>query len=234
MLRNLSRQLFQRQDEDRRRIARELHDTTAQTLAAAAMALSRLEAEGARLDPPARALLAESRVHIEQSMRDIRALCYLLHPPLLDEAGLASALSWYANSFTKERGIRIELRLPNGMRRLPRNMETALFRIVEESLDNIKKHTKSQSAKVCIETTPDSVRVAVKDEGQGIDQETLEKVKSGEHTGIGIALMRERARQFGGRLEICSGLEGTSIRIVIPLPGGESHETGSHSGGRRP
>ncbi len=222
LLSHLSQELLHRNDEDRRKIARDLHDTTAQTLVAASMALSRLEAEGARLDPGIRALLAEGKTHVDQSLREIRALCYLLHPPLLDETGLASAVSWYANSFAKESGIRLELSLPDRMLRLPRKMEIAIFRIVQESLDNVRKHTKSSTAKVRIETTRDSLLAVVEDEGQGIDQHVLEKIRTGEHPGIGIAGIRERTKQLGGRLEICSGIKGTEIRIAVPLPGGES------------
>ncbi len=222
LLRNLSRELLLRHDEDRRRIAGELHDTTAQTLVAASMALSRLEAETARLDASARSLLAEGKSHLDQSLKELRALCYFLHPPLLDESGLASSLSWYASTFSKESGIQLELNLPDRMRRLPRKMETAIFRIAQEALDNVRKHTKSSVARVSIETTQGSLLVAVEDEGQGIDEETLEKIRVGAHLGIGIAGMRERAMQLGGSLEIWSGVKGTKIRMAIPLPGGES------------
>jgi signal transduction histidine kinase len=219
---NLSRGLLQRHDEERRRIAAELHDSTAQNLVAACMALSRLEAPGVQLNQEARSLLAELQSHIDRSLQEIRTLCYFLHPPLLDETGLGPALSWYAASFTRASGIRLDLDLSSGLKRLPRHVETALFRIVQESLANVQQHSNSRTARLSIETTPSGVQLTVSDRGDGIPGDTLEKINTGTHTGVGIASMRARAEQLGGRLEIHSSKRGTSIRTVIPLSGGES------------
>jgi signal transduction histidine kinase len=221
-LRNLSRRLLERHDEERRRISAELHASTAQNLVAACMALSRLEAQGAQLNRQTRTLLAELQSHIDRALQEIRTLCYFLHPPLLDEAGLKPALSWYADSFTRGSGIRLDLDLSSGLARLPRQVETALFRIVQESLANVQQHSNSRTARLSIETTRSGVQLAVSDQGGGIAGDTLEKINTGAHPGLGIASMRERAEQLGGRLEVHSSKQGTSIRTVIPLPGGES------------
>jgi signal transduction histidine kinase len=219
---NLSRRLLQRHDEERRRISAELHDSTAQNLVAACMALSRLEAPGVQLNQEARTLLAELQSHIDRSLQEIRTLCYFLHPPLLDEAGLQPALSWYADSFARGSGIRLDLDLSSSPRRLPRHVETALFRIAQESLANVQQHSNSRTARLSIETTPSGVQLTVSDRGDGIARDTLEKINTGTHPGLGIASMRERAEQLGGRLEIHSSKRGTSIRTVMPLSGGES------------
>jgi signal transduction histidine kinase len=218
----LSRGLLDRHDEERRRISAELHDSIAQNLVAACMTLSRLEAPGVQLNQEARTLLAEAQLHVDRSLQEIRTLCYSLNPPLLDEAGLQPALSWYADSFARKSGIRLDLDLSRGLKRLPRHVEAALFRIVQESLTNVQQHSNSRTARLSIETTSSKVELTVSDEGGGIPGDTLEKINAGNHPAVGIASMRERAEQLGGRLEIHSSKRGTSIRTVIPLSGGKS------------
>ncbi|MBI3867555.1 MAG: PAS domain S-box protein [Verrucomicrobia bacterium] len=205
--RRLLTQLLESEDEERRRIARELHDTTAQHLAAIQMNLSRLRQDaptgtGARL-------IADSYALAEQSVREIRTLTYLLHPPLLDELGLAGALTDYATGFSKRSGIRVDVDAEGYRERLPRGQELALFRVAQESLTNLRHHSGSATASIRLESDAEEVRLEVQDSGRGLPLDAAE--------GVGLRGMKERLRQIGGELEIESDAEGTTVLASVPV-----------------
>ncbi|NDB75338.1 MAG: sensor histidine kinase, partial [Verrucomicrobia bacterium] len=209
MLRQLSGHLMQAQDQERRRIARELHDNSGQTLAAIAVNLSRIE----NLVPDAplkvRNLVADTAAMAEQTSREIRTISYLLHPPLLEEAGLLSAIGWLANGFTQRSGIKTEVDAPVEFERLPADIEVTIFRIVQETLTNVARHSGSKTAFIKVTRQPGEIVLEVRDEGTGIPPEKLEKVHGNVSAlGVGVAGVWERVRQFGGALEINSNSRG--------------------------
>jgi PAS domain S-box-containing protein len=217
-LRLLSGRLLRLQDEERRRIARELHDSTAQSLATLVMNLSRLEKSLHALEPRIRNMASDSLALAEQSLREIRTLSYLLHPPLLDERGFASAVRWYVDGFSQRSKIRVYLDLPPELERLPREVETALFRVVQESLTNINRHSESPIARVRLVPGPTELTLEVSDEGRGIPLAALSGL-AGTMAGLGVGItgMSERVAQLGGRLEINSTSRGTTVRAILPL-----------------
>ena len=216
-LRELSARLIHAQDEERRRIARQLHETTAQDLVALKMNFAQLTRTDWASDA-GRALLAESIAVVERSLCEIRTLSYLLYPPLLDEAGLASALRWYVSGFTQRSGIRVELDVPDDLRRLAPETEGTLFRIVQESLINIHRHAGSATAAVRICTTLESLMLEVQDDGRGMPPVVLKRLANSHGAlGVGIAGMRERVSQLDGELQIESSDRGTTIRAIVPL-----------------
>ncbi|MBZ5596011.1 MAG: PAS domain S-box protein [Acidobacteriia bacterium] len=215
-LRQLSGRLLQLQDEERRRLARELHDGTAQTIAALGMNLDVVREAAAALDAPARRTLDESVALADQCIRELRTLSYILHPPMLDDRGLASALGGYVEGFAARSGIAVKLDLPPNLGRLPREVELMLFRIVQESLTNIHRHSGSRTATIRMARYPHDVVMEVRDQGNGIG--TLERDgEQGARVGVGIAGMRERVRQIGGRLKIRSRPGGSDVEVVVPL-----------------
>jgi len=215
-LAQLSGRLLEMQDEERRRIARELHDTTGQNLAALSINFSLLlSAPG--LDPGARETLEESIALTDACVREIRTMSYLLHPPLLDELGLESALRSYSEGYAERTGIGVDLELSPGMPRLPQAIEIALFRIVQEGLANIHRHSGSLTATLRLKHEPDRVELEIADQGCGLPAGILVgDVTSASRIGVGIAGMRERARQLGGRLTIGSSETGTTLHVVLP------------------
>jgi PAS domain S-box-containing protein len=217
-LRELSGRLLQTQDEERRRIARELHDGVGQLLAALKMNLSKLNREKRRLSPEAAQSMDENASLIEQASQEIRTMSHLLHPPLLDEVGLDSALRWYVDGFAERSKIQVALQLePDFGENLPRDLALALFRIVQESLTNVHRHSGSATARVSVTRTARQICLEVKDEGRGIPAEVHSMIASGQSSGVGLRGMRERVRQFGGRLEVHSGKEGTRVVTVLPI-----------------
>ncbi len=222
-LSQLSARLLHLQDEERRRIARELHDSTGQSLVALAMNLASINGSSS-LDPNVRQTLSDSLALAEQCSQEIRVLSYLLHPPMLDEAGLAGALRWYAAGFTQRSGIRVDLEMSPDLDRLPDEVEIALFRIVQESFANIHRHSNSPTAKVRIAVDSKEVMLEIADHGSGMSPTSsatsLDRTTA--KIGVGIAGMRERIRQLQGRLEISSNEQGTTVRAVVPLNGTDS------------
>jgi two-component system NarL family sensor kinase len=217
-MRTLTGRLMRAQDDERRRIAQMLHETTAQNLAGLKMLLARLNRTSDRLDDGERSALAESMSLAEQSMTEIRTLSYLLHPPFLDEAGLLSALRWYAAGFAERSGIEVDLDLPESFARLPRDTETALFRIVQESLINIHRHAGSRTARIRLRRDAETLVLEIHDRGHGIPSASLEQImRGGGVVGVGIAGMCERMEQLGGSLEITSGDHGTTVRARLQL-----------------
>jgi signal transduction histidine kinase len=213
----LTGRLLHLQDEERRRIARELHDSVGQTLAALSMNLASVAADIERLKKTA-GTITDSAALVKDMSTDIRTISYLLHPPLLDEAGLSSALSWYIQGFSERSKIEVQLEIPQDFGRLPRDLETAIFRVVQECLTNIHRHSESSVAKVRIIKNDERIRVEVADKGKGISPEKrLEVVTSGT-PGVGLRGMRERIRQLGGGLEIYSDGHGKGTQVVATLP----------------
>jgi signal transduction histidine kinase len=217
-MRTLTGRLMRAQDDERRRIAQMLHETTAQHLAALKMHLARLNRTVSHLNESDRGALAESISLAEQSITDVRTLSYLLHPPFLDETGLLPALRWYAAGFAERSGIAVHLELPETFERLPLDTETALFRIVQESLINIHHHAGSETARIRLQRDADSLVLEIEDRGHGIPNVSRPQITSGRGVvGVGISSMSERAKQLGGRLEITSGDHGTTVRARLPL-----------------
>jgi signal transduction histidine kinase len=216
-LRELSARLMQLQDDERRRIARELHDSVGQTLAALAMNLSVVRSDVERLSAIAVAL-NDSENLIRDMSSEVRTISHLLHPPLLDEAGLASALRWYVDGFAQRSKIKVDLDMPEDFGRLPSDMETAIFRVVQECLTNIHRHSESPWAKIRLRQRHDQVLVEIEDKGKGIPPEKREELTATGTPGVGIRGMRERLRQLGGTLEINSSGNGTTVVVKLPIP----------------
>lgn len=216
---DLTARLMQLQDEERRRIARELHDSAGQSLTALALNLSNLGTEIERLTKSAKTV-SDSVVIVNDMSRDIRTISYLLHPPLLDEAGLASALRWYIRGFTERSGIQVELELPEDFERLPRDVETAIFRLVQECLTNIHRHSESPTATISVVHANSEVRIEVRDQGKGIAPDKKLALLSAGTPGVGLRGMRERLRQLGGTMEINSAGDGSGTQVVVQLPVG--------------
>jgi PAS domain S-box-containing protein len=215
-LRQLSGRLLQMQDEERRRIARELHDSVGQLLAAISMNSSILERESSRLSPQGANALQENSELVSQINVEIRTISHLLHPPLLDEAGLGSALRWYVDGFSERSQIKASLELPGDLGRLSPELEISIFRIVQECLTNIHKHSGSPSAEVRILQHDGEVKLQIKDQGKGIPAEKESMLKSSDGTGVGFRGMRERLRQLGGVLDIESDANGTVVTAILP------------------
>ena len=209
--------LMKIQDEERRRIARELHDSAGQTLTVLGMSLAQLVQRAESIAPE----LAKDGKEIEgiaqQLSREIRTTSYLLHPPLLDELGLASALNWYVEGLAQRSGIAIKLEIADNVGRLPSDVELAIFRFVQECLTNIHRHSGSKTADIRMFVKAESLHVEVTDQGKGIPLERLAEIRSG-GSGVGIRGMQERLRQFGGEMSIESTGSGTSVTAVLPIP----------------
>jgi signal transduction histidine kinase len=215
-LHQLSRDLLRAQDYERRRIARELHDSTAQLLAALSINLSRLQEPG--LEPDRRRqVLSEAGELAAACSAEIRTVTCLLHPPLLDEVGLPSALQSYAQGFNQRTGIQVEIKIPPDFGRLNREMEAALFRIVQEGLANVHKHSGSQLAVVWLERNSLEIRLVLQDRGHGLQEVLRNQAKGFVRFGVGIIGMRERAEQLGGRLELTSNDIGARLTVTLPL-----------------
>jgi len=211
----LSTELLRLQDDERRRIGRELHDGMAQTVLAINLSLAQVRQSAQPLSDTSKRALDKARELLQQMSREIRTLSYLLHPPLLDDLGLVTALKEYVNGFSERSGIETSLELQPRFRRLPQIVETAFFRITQESLSNIQRHAGSKTAKVTLRDEPDFIVLEITDYGRGIS--TPENGHSSRPTrlGVGIPGMRERMAQLGGYLEIESNSNGTTVRARI-------------------
>jgi PAS domain S-box-containing protein len=216
-LHQLSAHLLQLQDEERRRLGRELHDSLAQSVMAVNLDLAQLSRFKASLGEAANRAVSDARETLREMSREIRTLSYLLHPPVLDEMGLAAAVKEYAEGFGARSGIAVELELQPFFRRLPQEAETALFRIVQESLANIQKHSGSSTAMIRLRSDAGAVELEVSDRGRGFDKSALEQNGTGPRLGVGILGMRERMAQLGGRLDIKSSSSGTTVRAKVQV-----------------
>ncbi|PYT61082.1 MAG: hypothetical protein DMG35_09990 [Acidobacteria bacterium] len=230
VVRQLSGRLLRWQDEERRRIGRELHDSTGQDLVALATMLGQLRASIPSGQQKSRKLLSECTVLADQCIRAVRTLSYVLYPPVLDSAGLVDATRDYVGGFTKRSGIHVELELSPRVERMPRDVELALFRVVQEALTNIQRHSGSQEAKIRIDRNSD-LTLEISDRGHG--PSVGEPTESGEprfKVGVGISSMQERIKLIGGRLDIDFTSHGTTVRVTIPLER-NAREKAAHSGG---
>jgi signal transduction histidine kinase len=212
-LRTLTGRLLQLQDEERRRFSRELHDSLGQYLAAVKMNLDMFS------DSQAGDKRLSEAIHLlDQCIAETRTISHLLHPPLLDEAGFSSAAKWYLEGFAQRSGIEVKVDLPEDVSRLPKSLELGLFRVLQESLTNIHRHSGSPRAEITLQLLADKVILEVRDYGKGMAQETLKNSRTnGIHVGVGLAGMRERVRELGGQFDIHSKPSGTLISVTIPV-----------------
>jgi len=214
-LRKLSGRLLGIQDQERRRIARELHDSLGQYLAGLKIAIEMLS-----VSPQSEknaALLEECTDILEKSIAETRTLSHLLHPPLLDEAGFASAARWFVTGFSARSSIPVSLDLPPDLPRLSEAVEIALFRVLQESLTNVHRHSRASSAEIKVEADAEQIAMEIRDHGRGMPPQVLEQVEDGSKLGVGLAGMRERIHELGGEFEVTSDDGGTTIRATVPL-----------------
>ncbi len=213
----LSGRLLQLRDDERRRLARDLHDSLGQILTAVKMNLSFLGRDTTHLDERSRNAVTESKDLIDGCIKEVRTLSHLLHPPMLDEVGLLPAIRWFVTGFSQRSGVEVQLDLPPTLNRLPVELEIAVFRAVQESLTNVHRHSGSPTAKVSLRVENSQVHLQVIDHGCGIPPQKLSSRQENATIGIGILGMRERMRQLGGQLEIQSLGEGTIVQVILPL-----------------
>jgi two-component system NarL family sensor kinase len=217
-LQNLSQRLLKVQDEERRRVARDLHDSTGQTLAALKMGIAVLEERLKQIQCTSD-VLSEIAALADQAIQEIRTTSYLLHPPLLDEAGFNSAAQWFVDGFGKRSGIKVRLDLATKHERMPISIETALFRVLQESLTNVHRHSGALEVSIRFQYQAETVLLEIRDCGRGIPMERLARLREADsETGVGLAGMRERLNELNGKLEIESDCHGTSLRAIVPLP----------------
>lgn len=212
----LSAKLLNLQDRERRRVARELHDSVGQYLAVLRMNLGRLgnddEPESQRSK-----LHADTIELADHAVTEVRTISYLLHPPMLEDMGLEEAVRWYANGFAKRSGLEVALDVPQTEMRLPRELELAVFRTLQESLTNVHRHAKANKVEIKLERTDESVLLTVRDNGVGLSAEALSRFRAGMAGGVGLAGMRERIMELGGTFQVESGGRGTLLRASVPL-----------------
>ena len=233
-LHELSARLLRLQDDERRRLGRELHDSLAQSVMAVNLDLAQVARSSVPLDKRARHALSEARRVLREMSREIRTLSYLLHPPVLDELGLVSAVKEYAHGFSERSGVALEIDIQPDFPRMPQEAETAFFRIVQESLANIQKHSGSATGRIRLWDGQGRVHLEISDQGRGIAENTQDNgVDAPKPTrlGVGILGMRERMTQLGGTLEVQRDAPGTTVRATIPLVLEAPHATPSHSRG---
>ena len=216
--------MLQLQDEERRRVGRELHDVLGQSVMAVNLDLARVVRSPLPLDKETKRALFDARSILAEMSREIRTLSYTLHPPVLDELGLVSAIQEFSSGFSERSGIALDVDVEAGFGRLTQETETTLFRVVQESLSNIQRHSGSKTASIRLRSGSDFVELQVSDQGRGIDQIRVDRGNgAGTRLGVGILGMRERMAQLGGRLEVESTLSGTTVRATIPLKVEVSH-----------
>ena len=212
-LRQLSSRLLSLQDTERRRIARELHDSLGQYFVGL-----KLNMEMLRQSPASEQLWLEADLLMQQCMSEVRTLSYLLHPPTMDAAGFASAARWYVDGFSERSGFNVTLDMPDDLGRLPDAVELALFRVLQEALTNVHRHSGASEARVLIERRAGQVFLEIQDNGRGIPEELLAQFQAtGTGMGVGLAGIRERAWELGGRLQLESHSGGTLVRVRIPV-----------------
>ncbi len=217
-VRALSSRLMRLQDDERRHISRELHDSLGQYLTSMKINFDILKREAGSLGEQHRTLLLESADTLEKCVQEVRSVSYLLHPPLLDELGPLAALRWFTAGFSERSGIAVNLDTPDEFSRLPAEMELALFRVVQESLTNIQRHSGSDMAWITLSEHKESAEVRIVDRGMGVPSVVIDRIKQGKTLeGIGLRGMYERVRELGGQLEIQSSALGTAVSAVLPL-----------------
>ena len=222
-LRQLSQQLLRARDDDRRHVARELHESAGQTLAALKMTLGRLRDSLPDGGDPASELLQSANNLADAAIREVRTISYLMHPPLLDEAGLGSALRWYAEGFSKRSGIEVRVEVPDDFGRHSQEIETTVFRIVQEALTNVHRYSGSRTATIRLARGARQIVAEVRDEGCGLDPSNSPPNRHAPY-GVGIEGMRERVKHLGGAFELESTPgRGTTVWVILPIPSPELH-----------
>ena len=216
-VRDLSWRLLRSQDEERRHIARELHDSAGQTLTVLGISLAQLAQKAGRNAPELAGEAEQIQETVQQLHREIRTTSYLLHPPLLDENGLYSAVSWYVQGLLERSGLEIHLDISKNFGRLPREMELVIFRLVQECLTNIHRHSESKTASIRISRESHQITLDIRDHGKGMSDARLAEIQSG-LSGVGIRGMRERLSQFEGTMKIESDSSGTRVFATVPTP----------------
>jgi anti-sigma regulatory factor (Ser/Thr protein kinase) len=215
-LQSLSQRLLKVQDEERRKLSRDLHDSTGQTLAALKISISFL-GERCKQDPSTMLLASEVAALADQAIEEIRTMSYLLHPPLLDEVGFACAAEWYVEGFAKRTGVSVKLDIATAQERLPIGIEIALFRVLQESLTNVHRHSGASEVSVCFYHQLEKIVLEIRDDGSGIPAERLARLReTAAETGVGLAGMRERMNELNGKLEVESDGHGTTMRAIVP------------------
>lgn len=224
-LRELSGRLQQARDEERRQLARELHDSVGQMLAALGMNLSVIQSQAQKLDSAGICALSENAALVQQISQEIRTISHLLHPPLLDAAGLVSALRWYVDAFAERSKIKVEVDIPDQFQRLSDQTEIAIFRMVQECLTNIHRHSGAMSATIRVRQEDHRLLVEVQDKGKGISPQKQRELTGSGRTGVGFRGMRERLRQLGGNLQIQSDGTGTAVIATLPMSNAKNGES---------
>jgi two-component system, NarL family, sensor kinase len=198
-------------------LSRDLHDSTGQTLAVLKLSISALQ-EQCKQNPSALLLAAEVVSLADQAIEEIRTMSYLLHPPLLDEVGFACAAEWYVEGFAKRTGIRVKFDIATADKRLPLEIEVALFRVLQETLTNVHRHAGASEVSVSFRHQPEDLVLEVKDDGCGISAERLDRLREASaEVGVGLAGMRERMKELKGKLEIESNGDGATMRATVPF-----------------
>jgi len=215
-LRELSNRLLKTQDDERRRIARELHDSAGQLITVLGMNIAGI-AQRVGQNPSLSETVEDTQNLVQQLSREIRTTSYLLHPPLLDENGLSQAIHWYMQGLKERTDLDIELSIPENFGRLPADLELTIFRIVQEGLTNIHRHSGSKTATIRLSRNADSVLLRIDDHGKGISAEKLAAIRA-QRTGVGITGMRERVRHLKGAMDIQSSGTGATISVTFPVP----------------
>jgi PAS domain S-box-containing protein len=216
-LRDLSSRLLQLQDDERRRLARDLHDSVGQILAALSMNISIVQAQSDKLDPYGVRAVSENAHLVQQVSTEIRTISHLLHPPLFEELGLIPALRWYVDGFSERSKIKVDLEVPSDFDRLPTETELAIFRIIQECLTNIHRHSGSATAQINIRHEDGHLVVKIVDHGKGIPNEKRLELTTSGRSGVGFSGMRERLRHLGGTLQINSDGDGTVIKAILKV-----------------
>jgi signal transduction histidine kinase len=213
-VRKLSANIIHLQDDERRKISRELHDSVGQYLASAKMSVENLmKRDGHEKDTQALSHVADT---LEKCLTETRTISHLLHPPLLDEVGFASAACWYIEGFSGRSNIHVNMNIPKDLGRLPGPLESVLYRILQESLTNVHRHAQTQSVDIQLELGASEVVLEIRDHGRGMPRELLERfATTGQGVGVGLNSMRERVNDLGGRFEIRADEKGTSIRVSL-------------------
>jgi signal transduction histidine kinase len=219
-LRQLSADLMRIQDDERRKIARELHDSIGQYLAAIQMNLDQLAKSPSKADE----IAVDTRQLVNQCVSETRTISYLLHPPLLNEFGLRSAAKWYVEGFSKRSGIEVALQIDEGWGRLDQDVELALFRALQESLNNVHRHSGSKKVEIVFRLDGGKALVRIRDYGRGLSPQQLRDINNSHGRGVGLTGLRERIAAFGGLFEIAAGQPGTLINITLPTAHGQRHE----------
>jgi PAS domain S-box-containing protein len=215
-LRVVSGHLLNLRDEERRKLGRDLHDSAGQLLSMGKLNLSLAEEHLGEVPPRAAAYLEECSKLIDQALSEVRTISYLLHPPLLEELGLAGVLPWYVSGFSERSRIKVSLDLPKNMGRLPKELELGLFRILQECLTNVHRHSNSSTASIALSFENRQVRLKIEDQGKGMAVTASEGGIQGRTAGVGLSGIRERVTNLGGHMQIRSGDWGTAVEVVFP------------------